>query len=197
MDEPKIHRCLMCNTDVPQGSHHICKKIGDHYMGCPNRHLHPIWCDYCKNHSKFLEILEKEDKTMAYTTHFKNCPTGFLPPDTCAWCKHETHDGNKIPEGQGKRDKIRPRHDLIPIEFLDELAEIFEEGRKSRPGLPEGYGDSWKTGGEDFLRDCLNHASNHLHLYMNGNREENHLSKVAWNCLVVRYFKLKEKEIQK
>lgn len=100
-------------------------------------------------------------------------------------------EGNQLPEGQGKRDKIRPRHDLIPIEFLDELASIFEEGLKPRPGMPNGYGDSWKSGGEDFTRDCLNHASNHLHLYMNGDESENHLSKVAWNVLVARYHKMK------
>jgi Domain of unknown function (DUF5664) len=92
-----------------------------------------------------------------------------------------------MPAGQGKRDAIRPRHDLIPVEFLDELAEIFAEGRRPRPGLPEGYGDSWKNGGDDFLRDCLNHASNHLHKYMNGDRSENHLAKVAWNALAVRW----------
>jgi hypothetical protein len=98
-------------------------------------------------------------------------------------------EGNLLPEGQGKRDKICPRHDLIPVEFLDEIASIFEEGRRPRPGMPEGYGDSWKSGGEDFLRDCLNHASRHLHLYMSGDRTENHLAKVAWNSLAVKYHK--------
>lgn len=101
-------------------------------------------------------------------------------------------DNNKMPPNQGKRDTKRPRHDLIPIEFLDELASIFEEGRRPRPGMPEGYGDSWKQGGNEFLLDCLNHASNHLHLYMNGDKSENHLSKVAWNVLVKRLFDKKE-----
>lgn len=89
-----------------------------------------------------------------------------------------------MPEGQGKRDIKRPRHDLIPVEFLDELASIFEEGF-------EKYGDSWKRGGTDFLTDCLNHASNHLHLYMNGDTSENQLAKVAWNVLAVRWHDLK------
>jgi hypothetical protein len=92
-----------------------------------------------------------------------------------------TLTNNVMPEGQGKRDTKRPRHDLIPIEFLDELASIFEEGLTK-------YGDSWKKGGDDFLIDCLNHASNHLHLYMSGDRTENHLAKVAWNTLVIKYF---------
>lgn len=103
--------------------------------------------------------------------------------------------GNQTPPGQGKRDKIRPRHDLIPLEFLDEIASIFEEGRKPRPGLPEGYGDSWKRGGDEFLRDCLNHASNHLFSYMNGDYSENQLAKVAWNVLAIRWHDLRRKGI--
>lgn len=99
-----------------------------------------------------------------------------------------------LPPDQGKRDKIRPRHDLIPLEFLDEIASIFEEGRKPRPGLPDGYGDSWKNGGKEFLRDCLNHASNHLFKYMNGDFSENQLAKVAWNVLAVRYHDLKREK---
>lgn len=92
---------------------------------------------------------------------------------------------NVMPEGQGERDTKRPRHDLIPIEFLDELASIFEEGSAK-------YGDSWKRGGEEYLIDCLNHASNHLHLYMNGDSTENHLAKVAWNTLVVKWHRKNE-----
>ena len=87
---------------------------------------------------------------------------------------------NIMPEGQGKRAVKRPRHDLIPLEFLDALADIFEEG------LPK-YGDSWKNGGMDFLIDCLNHASNHLFKFMNGDYSEDQLAKVAWNCLAVHY----------
>lgn len=102
-----------------------------------------------------------------------------------------------MPLGQGKRDKVQPRHDLIPLEFLDELASIFEEGLLPRPGLPDGYGDSWKKGGSLFLRDCLNHASNHLHAYMNGDYLENQLAKVAWNVLVVRWHRLNENKTNK
>ena len=93
---------------------------------------------------------------------------------------------NAMPPNQGKRDIKRPRHDLIPLEFLDELASIFEEGLLK-------YGDSWKKGGSDFLTDCLNHASNHLHKYMNGDKSENQLAKVAWNVLAVRWHELKQK----
>jgi hypothetical protein len=97
---------------------------------------------------------------------------------------HQWVEETVLPKDQGNRTILRRRHDLIPLEFLDELASIFEEG------LPK-YGDSWKKGGRDFLIDCLNHASNHLHKYCNGDISENQLSKVAWNVLVVRYFDLK------
>lgn len=101
---------------------------------------------------------------------------------------------NEMPPNQGKRDKKRPNYNYIPIEFDDELASIFEEGRRPRPGIPEGYGDSWLSGGKDFLEDCLNHAFWHLKMYMRGDRNENHLAKVAWNTLVVRYH---EQNLQK
>lgn len=123
-------------------------------------------CDFCgirldtvNEHSRCFSLLVKEK------SHFWVEPT-VLPPN------------------QGKRTAKRPRHDLIPLEFLDELASIFEEGLSK-------YGDSWKKGGRDFLIDCLNHASNHFHKYCNSDISENQLSKVAWNVLVVRYFDLK------
>lgn len=103
---------------------------------------------------------------------------------------------NLMPAGQGKRDIRRRRHDLIPVEFLDALAEIFEEGRRPRPGLPEGYGDSWKKGGKEFITDCMNHASNHLHRAMNGDKSEANLAKTAWNVLVVDYFERIERREQ-
>ena len=101
--------------------------------------------------------------------------------------------GNQMPEGEGKRDKIRPRYDLIPHEFLDAIADIFEEGLRPRSGLPDGYGDSWKRGGNNFLRDVLNHAVWHLWSYIKGDRSEHHLPKVAWACLVKDWHDKQEK----
>lgn len=111
---------------------------------------------------------------------------------TCAYF-HTIEETNKMPGGEGKRDKERHHYEYIPLEFLDMLAEIFEEGRRPRPGMPEGYGDSWKSGGKNFLRDCLNHAVWHLWKYFHGDRTEHHLAKVAWNVLAVAYHS-KEKE---
>jgi hypothetical protein len=78
---------------------------------------------------------------------------------------------------KAKRKETRLRYDLIPKEFIDNIALIFEEGQKK-------YGeDNWKSGDRQFFRDCLNHAQDHLLRFNNGDRSENHLAKVAWNCL--------------
>jgi hypothetical protein len=97
---------------------------------------------------------------------------------------------NVMPEGQGHRDSRRPRYDLIPIEWKQMLAEIFEEG------LPK-YGDSWMQGGEDFLLDCINHAEHHMGLFIDNDYSEKQLEKVAWNCLCVAYHIRKNPELNK
>ena len=139
-------------------------------------------CPYCPQNYY-------ENQQLLLATHIAN-----MHPVSQAMQEEYNRAINKMPEGQGKRDKEMPHFEYIPLEFLTEIASIFEEGRKPRPGLPEGYGDSWKAGGKDFLRDCLNHAVVHLFKYLCGDRTENHLSKVAWNVLVVRFFDLKEKQ---
>jgi hypothetical protein len=79
-----------------------------------------------------------------------------------------------------EREQKMPRYDLIPKEWLDELASIFEEGAAK-------YGeDNWKT--PAFFDDCLNHAMAHLLRFNNGDHSENQLPKVAWNVLAYRWF---------
>lgn len=126
-------------------------------------------CDYCGAKESGLSLLSNDI-----------CQSAMVDRGT----RHKWVSETVLPEGQGKRTVRRRRHDLIPVEFLDEIASIFEEGLLK-------YGDSWKAGGRDFLIDCLNHASNHFHKYCNGDISENQLAKVAWNVLVVRYFDLK------
>jgi hypothetical protein len=140
-----------------------------------------IKCPFCPQEYEVHQMLLLD-------THVNNIHKDILNQATVV--------ANKMPEGQGKRDIERHHYEYIPLEFLDEIASIFEEGRRPRPGMPEGYGDYWMNGGKDFLRDCLNHAVWHLFKYLRGDRTENHLSKVAWNCLVVRFFDKKEKQSQ-
>jgi len=123
-------------------------------------------CDFCG---------VREDQLSSLSNDI--CQSGMVDKGT----RHRWVEATVHPKNQGSRTVKQPRHDLIPLEFLDEIASIFEEG------LPK-YGDSWKKGGRDFLIDCLNHASNHFHKYCNGDISENQLAKVAWNVLVVRYF---------
>lgn len=79
-----------------------------------------------------------------------------------------------------QRELTRPRYDLIPKEWLDCLAAIFEEGAKK-------YGErNWQDGGPDFAKDCLNHAMDHLLRFNSGDNSEEQLGKVAWNALAAR-----------
>lgn len=76
-----------------------------------------------------------------------------------------------------KRELTRPRYDLIPKEWLDWLASIFEEGAVK-------YGErNWQDGDQQFAKDCLNHAMDHLLRHNRGDSDEAHLGKVAWNAL--------------
>lgn len=98
---------------------------------------------------------------------------------------------NVMPDGQGKRDSKRNRYDLIPLEWKKMMAEIFEEGLTK-------YGDTWLSGGNEFLIDCLNHAEEHLGRFNDGDYfNEPHLQKVAWNCLAVAYHIRKNPDILK
>jgi len=102
----------------------------------------------------------------------------------CSKCKETFIDLGIHKCTTKEREAIRPRYDLIPKEWLDELANIFEEGA-------EKYGeDSWKNKSPAFFKDCLNHAMDHLLRYNNGDISENQLPKVAWNVLAVRWYEM-------
>ncbi len=82
-----------------------------------------------------------------------------------------------------KRDHIEEsRYDLIPLDCLRELALIYAEGARKY-----GIGE-WKSGLEPS--DTLNHAFEHLRQYQNGNRDENHLAKIAWAMFTLMWYNL-------
>lgn len=67
---------------------------------------------------------------------------------------------------------------LIPFHPLYRIGKIFIEGLR--------YGkDNWKKGvnNSDYQEERLEHAMNHLFLWKEGDRTEDHLAKVAWFCL--------------
>lgn len=65
------------------------------------------------------------------------------------------------------------RYDLIPWLMLSRLAAIFEEGAQK-------YGESAYIKKPLPFSVVLNHIMNHLNLYINGDRSEDHLSKIIW-----------------
>jgi hypothetical protein len=82
-----------------------------------------------------------------------------------------------------KRDDKKPRYDLIPREFLQRLAKTFEVGEAH-------YGrDNWKKGikDNDFKRDCLNHAIEHLYRSQTDNIED-HFAHAVANLAMLIYF---------
>ena len=76
-------------------------------------------------------------------------------------------------------ETVSPGIDQIPFEGLEEIGLIFAEGE-------EKYGrDNWKRdpSNRDYNDERGRHALRHLYLYLNGDRSENHLAKVAWYCV--------------
>lgn len=64
--------------------------------------------------------------------------------------------------------------ELIPLDMLKLLAKAFQDG------IDKGYPKhNWKKGIPND--DLLNHAINHLYLYLEGDTSEDHLSHAMWN----------------
>jgi hypothetical protein len=73
-----------------------------------------------------------------------------------------------------------PGIDMIPIYSLYRIGEIFDEGIAS--GYPK---ENWKKGVGDKAYQIARakHAAKHLWKWLNGDRSEAHLAKVAWFCV--------------
>ena len=71
------------------------------------------------------------------------------------------------------RVPIAWRFDLIPPIFIRRLAAIFEEGAQK-------YGESQYMVRPLPFSVIMNHMMNHLLLYWSGDKQEDHLAKVAW-----------------
>ena len=73
-----------------------------------------------------------------------------------------------------------PGIDMIPVYSLYRIGEIFDEGIAS--GYPK---ENWKKGVNDkkYQTARAKHAAKHLWKWLNGDREEAHLAKVAWFCV--------------
>jgi len=76
---------------------------------------------------------------------------------------------------QRSSDADTTRYDLISPIGLRRVAEAYSEG-----GLK--YSDyNWEKGMS--VLEMINHAIRHIYLYLEGNREEDHLAHAGWNIL--------------
>jgi len=78
---------------------------------------------------------------------------------------------------KAKTDVLSLGLTLIPFHSIYRLGRIFIEGLR--------YGkDNWKRGVHDtqYQEERLEHALNHLLLWKEGDRSEDHLAKVMWFC---------------
>ena len=79
------------------------------------------------------------------------------------------------------------RYDLITPVGLRRLAETCAEGARK-------YGDcNWQKGIP--ASQMLNHAVRHIYLWLEGDRQEDHLAHAAWNLLGVCHFEEKKPEM--
>ena len=79
---------------------------------------------------------------------------------------------------KARTDKVAGGKRYIPLSALEALGSIFLEG------VPK-YGEhNWKNGAGDkkYQLERWEHADRHLHLWVEGDRTENHLAKVMWFC---------------
>jgi hypothetical protein len=88
------------------------------------------------------------------------------------------NDGDReVYEGGGQRDRVEERFDLIPPTALLAVAKAMGEGGKK-------YGD-WNWQGLP-MENLLNHAMRHIVLYMEGDRDEDHLGHAAAGLLMAK-----------
>lgn len=74
---------------------------------------------------------------------------------------------------------------LIPWESVRRLGMIFQEGQiKYKEGAICAANVERAVSEEEWQRERLNHAVDHLGKWMAGDRSEDHLAKVMWFCSI-------------
>ena len=84
-------------------------------------------------------------------------------------------------KGGATRNAIAPvRYDLIKWEFIREMAKVMDEGAKSHGE------DNWTTGMPRAT--VINHMFEHWHQWLEGDRNEPHLAKMAFGLMALWYY---------
>lgn len=86
----------------------------------------------------------------------------------------------EFPTGAIRENVEVPRYSLIPPSCLRRLALVYSEGAKR-------YGDYNWTKGLPYT-NTLDHALEHLAMYLSSDRSVDHLAKVAWAMFTLMYF---------
>jgi hypothetical protein len=87
-----------------------------------------------------------------------------------------------------KRSEVKPRYDLIPLIFLDALADHCGKGT-------DKWGcANWQKGGDDFIKDAYNHMTGHALKASQGMTDENHLIATAWNAMAIYVLEQRRKQ---
>ena len=81
----------------------------------------------------------------------------------------------------------KPRYDLIPIEPLKRLADLYMRGAIK-------YTDNnWKKG--QPLSRAYASLFRHMIAWRSGDREEDHMAAVAWNAFAIMYYEERKPEL--
>jgi hypothetical protein len=88
----------------------------------------------------------------------------------------------KVFSSGAMRSAKKPEYRLIPGRALDRIAKRFALGA-GRFGV-----NNWKLGGQDFIDDVPNHLIEHLFLWLDGDRSDDHLAAVGWAACALLHF---------
>ncbi len=81
----------------------------------------------------------------------------------------------------------KPRYDLIPVEGLRRLADLYARGAEKYDD------DNWKKG-QPFSRVYAS-LFRHMMAWREGDRSEDHMAAVAWNAMAIMYYEEKKPEL--
>lgn len=85
-----------------------------------------------------------------------------------------------FPSGAVRDNENTPSYSLIPPESLKRLAEIYRVGEQHYPNR------NWRKGIP--VSNIIDHAMEHLMKWLEGNRDDDHLAKVAWAMFTLMFY---------
>ncbi len=104
----------------------------------------------------------------------------LIPGDETS-SSNDPDPGKHVFKSGAARSKVMSWLTMIPLFFLKRVAAVFEYGAKK-------YGlQNWKKGDQDFVDDIPNHIVNHLYLYLQGDRSEDHLANMTCNIIFLMW----------